>query len=202
MRQKPKLNYHETYDRLLECLTSKKIANKWFHSGNRKYNVAILLIQLRNGSRISEAIEAYNTFSIDGIREVLVRTRKRGYKFAFVDGKKKRASQDHTPETPHYRKMLIPEEVERCDIDYEPTVYGLSRFCKSTFGFCTHDLRYCYIGFMSNKGYPAQIIARTTGQKTLNMVLDYTLDQLGDEALKQVLDGKIQQPARRTIKEN
>ena len=190
MKQRPKLNYHETYERLVECLTSKKIANKWFQVGHRQQDVAILLIQLRNGSRISEAIDAYTTFCNNGTRILLVRTRKRGYTFEVIDGKKKRKSHGNTPETPHYRKMIIPDEVVQRDIGYQPTVYRLSSWCKAVFGFNTHDLRYCYIGHMTNKGYPAQIIARTTGQKTLNMVLDYTLEQLGDEALDHVLDDK------------
>ncbi|MEM1579284.1 MAG: hypothetical protein QXR77_06395 [Archaeoglobaceae archaeon] len=49
----------------------------------RKTKLAILITQLRNGSRISEAIEAISLFKSTGERELVVKVRKKRGKKEF-----------------------------------------------------------------------------------------------------------------------
>ena len=185
---KQDLNFLETYELLRDACNPKKNKDIWFRKETRRRNAFILLIQLRNGSRISEAIEAYNKFKNTHDYTVSVRIRKRGYEYEVVDGKRRRKRRFGDPEKLILRTMKIPEEVRWDFPYYEGTDASLGRWCLKTFGFNSHSLRYSYITFMSSKGYSPQVIAKTTGQKTLNLILDYTLEKLGDEALDHVLD--------------
>lgn len=188
MAQKEDLVYEDVYATLVELLTSKKASNKFYHDEKRKAKLAVLLIQLRNGARVAEAIRAYNQYIENGGQDQFVRVGKRGFKYGVIDGKKKRSSDSKEPEKPFFRRMVIPIEISRDLPTYNFSIATISIFCSHNLKFHTHSLRYAFIGHMSAKGYPVQTIAAITGQKTLDMVLDYTQGKKADEALDHVLD--------------
>ena len=86
------LDYKRTYRLLLT-----KIRTHYKRRALRHYTYAIiLLIQLRNGSRISEAIEGLRKFIESGKRKVEVRVRKH--------------------KKPEYRLMILPKELSLKDL--------------------------------------------------------------------------------------
>lgn len=176
------LDFKETYKRLNDqIILSRKDLNSGNITTNRvkKFTCLIIgLIQLRNGSRIGEAIEATNNFCSDfNVKLTLARIQKRG------------------ESDPGERKMVRPDEITKEDLEYiqsyvfsrtderKDFVISLTNFFKKNFGFTTHSLRYSWIGYMASIKTPAQVIAKITGHKTLNHILHYTNKSLGEIAL-------------------
>ncbi len=99
------IDYEFAFKRLLNALKRLEKATGRARVG---YCYAqILLIQLRNGSRVSEAVRAWLEFYKTGVRELRVRV-----------SKKKREE---------YRLMVIPDEVERREPCYEFLERGIGR---------------------------------------------------------------------------
>jgi len=162
------LDYEETYKALRFALTSKSAEMKRYQRQDKKMKLAILLIALRNGSRISEAIDAFKVFIIDKNREQKIRTRKRG--FAYVrsaDGKRKRATNGKVPDNPVLRLMIIPDEISDKYPQFMVPVSAISAWCRREFNFNPHSLRYCFITYHSKKGISAQLIAKMTAHATV-----------------------------------
>jgi len=130
---------------------------------DRRYSkYAIMLIQLTNASRVSEAVEAFNRFLETGKRELWVRVRKK--------------------KGNDLRRMLIPSTVEHRGVPC--TAATVKMFAKRRCGINTHSLRYALIGYLSFvKKQPPQIIAKMTHHSKLDMILKYTQQRLADELL-------------------
>lgn len=173
------LNYNQTYKSLVSCISEVR---KDLKSGNitinriRKFtNLISGLIQLRNGGRVGEMLKSLNEFCTLKKRVVQVKVQKR--------------------KDEYYRKVVLPDEITIDDLTYiesyvheriqnkELFVQALSKFFKKHFGFSTHALRYCWISFISSMNVPAQVIAKITGHKTLDLILHYTQRKLGDKIL-------------------
>jgi hypothetical protein len=128
---------------------------------------AILLTQLKNGSRISEARDAVDSWAKDGSREHQVRARKEGSikrcdecgrtysKRARVNTVERHFSQTgHAPKftelpSAETRTMVVPGEVEDADrlaiekaLGGGVSVKSLVNFSRRHLGFNTHSLRY------------------------------------------------------------
>lgn len=177
-------DFERTWEKLRWAYGSKSAEATVFRNEGRMAKVAILWIALRNGSRLSEAIEAYNLYAAEGDRRPKVRVRKRGFSYTKDEnGKKKRASKSKEPENPVYRLMLVPEEIQRPLIPYLRSADEISRFCQAWFDFNPHSLRYSFVSHLSKKGIAPQIIAKITKHASLNMILSYTSDQKADEIL-------------------
>lgn len=129
-----------------------------------KTKIAILLIQLRNGLRITEAIEAMQKFSETGEREVEVQVKK----------KKKE----------ELRKAIIPEFIERAE--KIPTRDAVIKFAERTYGFNTHSLRYAFITHLAEKGVSPQLIAKITKHSKLDMLLEYTQEKKAEKLLREL----------------
>jgi Phage integrase family. len=124
----------------------------------------ILLIQLRNGSRIGEAIEAAKAFCESKAASVRVRIEKH--------------KEGDT------RLMVLPEELRnkegrellakaclRLEKVKAPRV-DIADYAKKTFGFNTHALRYAFITYLLKRGVSPSIIAKilATGLSTTSSI--------------------------------
>jgi len=121
--------------------------------------VAILLIQLVNGSRIGEAIRAFKTFVESNQREFQLQAEKHGNMKFFIipDVIKNRQS---------YRMILtIPDSRLKARI---------RMFAKKYLKSNTHSFRYALISFLAKNGTDPAIIAKITGHKNLNRIVQYT----------------------------
>jgi len=168
----------------LKRLYREALKGSGFHNACKVVYLAILMIQLRNGSRVSEAIEGLLRFLEEGKREVLVKVRKR-----------KRETE--------YRKMIIPQELSKGHFESSVEVYKLVEGIKSEFqenpkkvvrritnwakrhlGYSTHALRHAYITYYTKQGVPPQVIAKITKHKRIDHIITYTYEALGEEILK------------------
>jgi len=162
------LDYTETYQRILLHLNRSKNPRD-----------IILLIQLRNGSRIGEAVEALREFCSSGKTEVYVRVEKhKGLK--------------------DQRLMVLPEELRKGQgrvllesaCTWLPSVENakeaVKSYCRRTYGFNTHSLRYSFITYMLSKGVSPSFIAKITGHSTLEHILHYTERKTSEDLLREL----------------
>ena len=143
----------------------------------KKTRAAILLIQLVNGGRISEAIDCAFQWAETGKREQRVLARKRR-------------------KDKYMRLMIVPTLLnDYPQIREELAVYkkntknpanAMASWVKDNFKFNSHALRYSFIGRMSDDT-PAQVIAKMTGQKKLDMILHYTTRRAAEDKLRKVI---------------
>ena len=88
--------------------------------------------------------------------------------------------------------MVLPEEISKQElmrVSYvikEANKWKVSNYCRRTYGFNTHALRYALISYLSQKGVAPQLIAKITGHKTLDYILYYTQQQKAEEILKDI----------------
>ena len=135
-------------------------------------NAAILLVQLRNGSRISEAIRAFKEFVRTGKREIEVKI-----------SKKKREE---------LRLMIIPEELAEFRLEFEDVLdipdeklnRSLRVWSRDRLRVNTHSLRYAYITFLLKQGVNPSIVAKIVGHSKLDFVLRYTQQKTAIDVLK------------------
>jgi integrase len=143
---------------------------------------AILYVQLKNASRVSEAVDAVLEFARAGEREVYVRVRKRRDGFR--------------------RLMVIPPLVERRRVAWaageDPArlkrrvevwcpAHVRARRGGREVGVNTHSIRYAAITHLvvEKKAAP-QIVAKVTGHKKLDYILHYTQYVRAEELLREV----------------
>ena len=162
------LEYTETYQRILSHLNR-----------TRNPRDVVLLIQLRNGSRVGEAVEALREFCESGRTEVYVRIEKH------------RDPRDQ-------RLMVLPEELRKgqgrvllesaCTwlSSVENAKEAVKSYCRRTYGFNTHSLRYSFITYMVSKGVSPSLIARITGHSTLEHILHYTERKTSEDLLREL----------------
>jgi len=135
---------------------------------------AILLTQLLNGSRVSEAVDAVLAFARSGERRVKVRVRKR-----------KEESE---------RLMVVPERVELRRVawlvDEEPRllVRRVKMYALNKLRVNTHSLRYAFITHLARRGISAQIIAKITGHRRLDYILHYTQRVEAEKLLEKIVE--------------
>ena len=173
------LDYEKTYKLLTKELEEarKKDGPKAL---KRRLYLVILLTQLRNGSRIGEAIDFIHTITQDYRRETLIQVEKR---------------KDN-----HQRLMVLPREITKTDIltikgvlEEELKAWGkkglvvkISTWVKKAYGFNTHSLRYAFVGYLAKKGYPPQLIAKITGHRRLDYILHYTQEKMAKKILREL----------------
>lgn len=137
----------------------------------RNCNIVIAIIQLRNGSRISETIKAYQEFL------------KKKQLIVQVEVSKKKSKE--------YRKIVIPDFLleyhKICKKDLEKpykTIYERYRkYLARRYRINTHSLRYSFITYLIEQGISESIIAKITHHSTLNYVLRYTQQKKADQIL-------------------
>ena len=161
------VDYRKAYGEILSHLY--KTGNPWD---------VVLLIQLRNGSRIGEAIEATKAFCESKATTVRVRVEKH---------------KDNDT-----RLMVLPEELrDRQGRDYlagaclrltkvRNPKSAVKEYCRATYGFNTHSLRYAYITYLLSKGVSPSFIAKITGHRNLSYILHYTELKTAEDILLKV----------------
>lgn len=174
------LDYKETYKMLVRDIETLRIQ---FSQGNITINrvkaftnLIIGLTQLRNGARVGETVAAINLFCSDmNKRRVQVPVQKR--------------------KDIYHRKIVLPDEIKKSDLEIiknyinerddnkKNFIIALCKFFQKHYNFSTHALRYSWIGFMCLIKTPAQVIAKITGHKTLELVLHYTQRKIADKVL-------------------
>ena len=136
---------------------------------------AILLTQLRNGSRVSEAVRSFREFLTAKAIEVSVRVSKR---------------RDNAQ-----RLMVIPRELINTNINIDickellifndkRLVDRVKHYAKRVYGFNTHSLRYAFITHLLKQGINPAVISKITGHKNLGYILTYTQEKAGVEVLR------------------
>lgn len=159
----------KTWDRGLDYEKIKARLARLRHRSGRvtsRSSFSVMLIQLQNGSRVSEAVEAFNVFLSTGKREHVVRVRK--------------SRSDNT------RRILIPSEIQRGGV---PRTADQVIACAQYLGINTHSLRYAFVGYLGSQGVAPQVIAKITGHKSLDMILRYTSQKAADELLDKTIKG-------------
>ncbi|MDG7036389.1 MAG: hypothetical protein JRN02_07265 [Nitrososphaerota archaeon] len=164
-------DYKKTYSKLTVLL--KEYAEKeGIHADSGFAFSCVLLTQLRNGSRVSEAVEAMNGWLRNRNPSVEVRVRKQ--------------------KTESTRLMVIPPEVQRY-YSYKSRVLGalasvqlpaIEMWSRRRLGYNTHSLRYAWITEAARRGISPQLIAKITGHRTLDMVLSYTQKSGAEDILQ------------------
>ncbi|RLD17124.1 MAG: integrase [Caldiserica bacterium] len=128
------------------------------------------LIQLYNGCRASESVEAFNKWRVSGKREIEVRVRKK-------------RKDDH-------RLVVIPSDVQKYRNTiryYEENTVRYKNFIRQNFDFNTHSLRYAFITYLSKQGISPQLIAKITHHTRIDMILSYTQQVKADELLRELV---------------
>jgi len=161
--------------------------------------VMIALIQLRNGSRISEAVNAFLKFISDKQKideKVIVKIAKSdGKKY---DMKTKKMKQHKA----RYRKIMFPEDYIELDIFYQmkeakPNVLKieLNKICQRVrdylllnFKCNTHSLRYAFINhLLYDQKRNLADVAKYVGHTSVSQLVTYTQSKNCD----QIFDLKI-----------
>jgi len=158
------VDYREAYSQILGHLY--RTGHPWD---------VVLLVQLRNGSRIGEAIEATKAFC--GTKATAVRVRIEKHKEGDT------------------RLMVLPEELRgkegreylaqaclRLEKVKAPRV-DIADYAKKTYGFNTHALRYAFVTYLLEKGVSPSIIAKITGHRSLDHILHYTEVRTAEDIL-------------------
>jgi site-specific recombinase XerD len=161
------LDFENTYNKLLRHMNKAKPPAKCYD--------AVLLVQLRNGSRISEAVRAFKQFLETKSLELEVSVSK------------KRAKQEK-------RLMVIPQEllsvVSPCfdlrNIEDKTLINRVKNYCLATFGFNTHSLRYAFITYLLRQGVNPSIVAKITRHSRLEYIQRYTQEKVAEETLRNI----------------
>ncbi len=157
-------------ERLKELKDKEGVMN-----AKRLAKVVIYSIQLRNGSRISEALEAFYKF-INGEFE-----EKDGKKVVKVRVRKKRDEDWRYITWPEWIPWYITNKLRKYNIRI--SVQSLKSSCKRYTGVNTHTLRYAFITYLARKGVNPSIIAKMTHHSKLEYILRYTQQKIADELL-------------------
>jgi integrase len=167
------LDYEEAYGRILRTLSKNKRHTKCYD--------AVLLLQLRNGARISEALRAFLEY-MRGSAKYHPRSRK--LVVTVHVAKKKR---------PEERLIVIPEELGDVDLSEcrelleKGDLFALKRrieqYARDKYNFNTHSLRYAFITYLLMRGVNPSIVAKITKHSKLDFILRYTEEKKAEETL-------------------
>jgi integrase len=161
------LDYETTYTRLIRKINSVK------RDTTRCYLI-IALIQLRNGSRISEAVRAFKEWIKTSKTELYIRV-----------SKKKRAED---------RLMIIPPEIIdhrlRCvDLVDTPDLYLRNRVRWTLYYYFkinTHSLRYSFITYLLKSGVNPAIVSKVIRHSRLDTLMSYVQVKESDRVLREI----------------
>jgi len=180
-KKKGKKEESEVLKRILRTLGKKKIEHTWDYSVDfleakkvltsaykqlfdlnlmpYEAYVAILLIQLLNGARIGEAIRAFKTFAESGQREFQLQAEKHGNTRFFI-----------IPDV--IRNRLAYKSV--LTINDDKLEARIRMFALKYLKCNTHSLRYALISFLAKNATDPALIAKITGHRKLERIIQYT----------------------------
>lgn len=149
-----------------------------FHSRLREGRVsacydAVLLLQLRNGLRVGEAVAAFKQFLRDRRAELYVRVEKR---------------RDNKARLVVVPVELLASDVSVCgwmlDVDDVVLNRRLRVYARSTYLVNTHSLRYSFVSYLLRLGVDPAHVSRALGHKNLQTLLNYTSEKESEEILR------------------
>jgi integrase len=161
------LDFEKVYRLLAKDLGRRKGVGKCY--------TAILLLQLRNGLRIGEAVAAFQQFLADPKPKIEVRVEKK-----------------RRPET---RTVIVPQELlevrQDCrDLareDPKRLVARIKPWVIETYGFNTHSLRYAFITYLIKNNVPLAVVAKITHHSRLDYLVTYTQEKIAEDVLEHLL---------------
>jgi integrase len=161
------IDYEFMYSRLLRKITSVK-------NNATKCYLIIALIQLRNGSRISEAIRAFKEWIKTSKTELYVKV-----------SKKKREES---------RLMIIPQEVahyrldcvDLLDVDDEVLRGRVRATLYYYFKINTHSLRYAFITYLLRSNVNVAIVSKLIKHSRLDTLLHYVQTREAERVLREM----------------
>jgi len=162
------VDYESMYSRLLRKINTVKV-NK------TKCYLIIALIQLRNGSRISESIRAFKEWIKSGNSELYI-----------IVSKKKRIEN---------RLMVIPNEVmnyrlecvELLDINDKVLRDRVRAVLYYYFKINTHSLRYSFITYLLKSGVNPALVSKMIRHSRLDTLLSYVQVKESDNILRKMV---------------
>jgi len=175
----------ENCDKIYKKLTIETITKSDFRIGlNQLSYTLIALIQLKNGSRISEACEAFRIFvkNKDFKTKAIVKIAKSdGIKFNYKTKQKKKSKA-------RYRKLVFPPWIDDKMINIikdNPLIIILIKskrlkkrvldYLLMYFDCNTHSLRYACINYLINtEKLPLNIVAKFVGHTNVSQLVTYT----------------------------
>ena len=149
--------------------------NKFFYN-------CVLLTQLLNGARISEALDAVLKYGTTGETEVTVYVRKTRRK--------------HQNAKVRYRTIVIPKEVrkfkhilEYCmylkNKDFERLKKNIIEYCRRAHKFNSHSLRYSFVTYMVlKKNINVILIKKITKHSSVEMLARYVQTKQAEDVLR------------------
>mgnify|MGYP001770612627 CR=1 FL=1 len=165
LRPLGKKKIEHTWDYSVDFLEAKKVLTsaykQLFDLNLMPYEayVAILLIQLLNGARIGEAIRAFKTFAESGQREFQLQAEKHGNTRFFI-----------IPDV--IRNRLAYKSV--LTINDDKLEARIRMFALKYLKCNTHSLRYALISFLAKNATDPALIAKITGHRKLERIIQYT----------------------------
>jgi hypothetical protein len=170
------LDYNEIWKLLVGKIGAKR--------KSVRSKAAVLLVQLFNGARISEAWEGWNKFIETGARELEVRARKR-------------------TKNPAMRKIFIPPEIQ------SPKRFGkvvsaeaVKVFSKQSLGINSHSLRFAFINNKISSGFSGVEVSKFIRHTKLEEILTYYREREADEKFRAALLGpfKLSSPKKSNLR--
>ena len=174
------VDYVSAYQRILYHLgRDYERAQRSYRPGRKRVPgccyAAILLIQLKNAARISEAVRAFREYLVTRRAEVQV----------LVSKKRKK----------EYRLMVIPQELLELDFSMcmglldrpEDSIIDVAKhYARKKLKLNTHSLRYSRITYLLRRGVDSAVIAKITHHSNVNFIRTYTQQKLADEILRSI----------------
>lgn len=134
------------------------------------FYTSILLTQLENGARISEAVEAVLSFkdNSERVQKIRARKRKKNNKGKNVDV-----------------VIKIPTAVKRdyLDLDFSSAeiLSAVKMFAQRHYSINTHSLRYSWVAKMGREGIPANLVSKAIRHTNIQTIENYTAEDEADE---------------------
>lgn len=174
------VEFSKIRQKIIRIIRQKRREQDKLNARKTLYYLSVLLIQLYNASRIGEAVEASILFWRRRSRRCYVRVEKH------------RSRKDQ-------RLMLMPSAITHSDLAYlgeirldGDAVARLKQriivYARDTLGVNTHSLRYAGITALIEEGVPPAEIAKITGHKNLNLIINYTQRMEAEKKLEEFVE--------------
>jgi site-specific recombinase XerD len=161
------VDYESTYSRILRKIDSVK-------SSTTKCYLAIALIQLRNGSRISEAIRAFKEWIRSNRTEIYVKVSKK---------KKEETRLMIIPnEIIHYRLYCV-DLIDVNDIVLRERIRATLHYY---FKINTHSLRYAFVTHLLKSNVNPAIVSKIIMHSKLDTLLHYVQIKHSEDVLRKI----------------
>jgi len=160
------VDYIATYELILRNIKRLQYPSRCY--------LVIALIQLRNGSRISEAVRAFKRWLLTGNQEIYVEVSKKKH--------------------PEARLMIIPRDImeyrNEClelsaledKVLRERVRWALYYYLKLN----THSLRYSYITFLLKEGVNPALVSKLIRHSRIDTLLRYIQLKESDRVLREI----------------